>query len=622
MYQSMKKFLSNLSFFCLFLVPIWAYAQQFKPNNNQITTQTFKTEVSRFLAEEITVSLKQLDKQGNVPPIILSGLPTGSDNDLPALLNTLGRYELLNDTALEQLLPIPDWKINAIYQVALQGATTFSQLFTAEYLWNKTNRKPWTGSEFAKQFTKEQQTAIINFLKVERFYDKEKKYVGGRPNNYFGVALLLEAYNVRLGFSEDKVLANDLMNYCVHLLDTNQGFLDDNLKQQGSFDRYHHEYLRFLWEAAELLDDQVALQHLTPYLKKSGQLWWDMFSPQMGIATPWGRSRQNSWDDSFEQTAFFANRPAISPASPQELATAFCVAYNYFFTYEYDVKAHHNKMLAEGKATWNYAGRNRIWQYSMGTLGKIARAAAEMIQALEKNNIQSFNAKLDLKNVAFFQFFRNKEHEKMGVWVVRDKNYCFTLPVVGNVALSDYSPVPFGLPQLDVPVQSSYPVLRPFVQINENQILTTQGAAQAITLQEEGKKIIITWNQMMSTQKKEPETTIQAVATWQWKDNALQYKLELIAEKEVKIQQFQFDIPSTLSNYFPEKRTFTDKNLNLAVKQLKSSTQKIKTKLRGATNEALFKGAFYPIPLMLSVTEENIVINKGKNYVFQTTLGL
>lgn len=629
-----KHFLKNLSrndqpelslFYSLLLTLVLmhgnfteTFAQEPLPmiSGKQISPEELKEKVITFVGQELTASLDAIQDPDSIPAYLF-GEPTEGGFSLGTVANALSQYQAASGKQTMGNQDPDKWIKGLLLKEVAGGSTTFAQLNVADILYRNSKGKAIEEAAFWSRSTREEQMAIIDFLDVRRFYDPQKDDIGGRPNNYYGVALLLAAYNYRLGIEKDKKLIDDLFQKSLTLLARSNGFLDDSRKLQGGFDRYHHEFVRFLWEAAVLMKDRKMQQKLKPVLLSSGKLWWDLFSHETGHSSLWGRSRQNSWDDTFEQAAFFAKNPELSPAPKEQLAAAFVAAYQYYLTHEYNHGNHLNRMLDYGRGTYSYAGRNRIWSYTIGTLKKMTQSVQDLSDALQKANVETFSATPDLPDLNYFLPFRNKERT-YGLWILRQNNKTTVLPIVGNGALSDYLPVPFGLAGIEVPVAQRVPVLVPFIELEDGRVLTTAQGADSVKLYEAEKSLYLVWNTWSTLKGELTSVPIQAKVIWQIQQEHVHYQLELTATENTTIKNWQFWVPVTFAEYRPETSSFQDQEASIQISG--NSNFPLSRSLTATGDSPLGKGAFQPVPFLFKMESKGISLEKDKPFRFDLQL--
>lgn len=578
--------------------------------NGDVSIGKLKEQVGSFVKTELVATLDAI-KQPDAMPSVLFGEPTDGGTNYISLANSLLAYQKLTGEKTIGRHQIDEWVRFYLLKEVDANRIAFPQLFVAHILLQDCGNGNLGNSALWKSFTSAKRDSIIQFLDLKRLYNVEKDDLGGRPNNYYGVALLLATYNYKLGIEKDKETINLLFNKSFDVLKKSNGFLDDGRKFTASFDRYNHEFVRFLWESAVLLNDQNVQQELKPIVKQSAELWWDLFSADLGHSSAWGRSLQNSWDDTFEQTAFFSEYPDLSPTTKPLLGAAFLKAYNYYIDHEYNFKTHLNRMLDFGKGTYYYAGRNRIFGYTQGTLHKLTVSADKITTAFDEAKIDTINTTLNLPDVNRFEVFRSGKRT-YGVWTYRYNNRSFTLPVVGNGIISSYSPAIYGIPGLEAPVAQQVSNLVPIFGLGNNLTLSTAQGADSVKLDADKNALSLYWKQLSNAKGELNSIPLNVKTAWKITGSKILYTLQFNADEDTELENFKFWIPSSYPDYNPSLQTFFNEkdSLKLTYKSNFHLTQI----LQSTQDSELGKGAFHAIPLILKLETDNLFLKKKKRY--------
>ncbi|MBC7912846.1 MAG: hypothetical protein H7Y07_01875, partial [Pyrinomonadaceae bacterium] len=487
----------------------------------------------------------------------------------------------------------------------------------SQVLLSRSDTKELQTDTFWKSFSSSQQDSIKKFVSLGRFYNIKDDNLGGRPNNYYGVALLMAATNYKLGIDKDKKTIDFLFQKCLDVLKKSNGFLDDSRKFTGSFDRYNHEFLRYLWEASVLIQDKPMQRQLKPLVIQSAKLWWDLFSVDMAHSSLWGRSRQNSWDDTFEQVAFFAKNPELSPAGKTQLTSAYILAYNYYLQNEYNLKTHLNRMLDFGRGTYSYAGRNRIFGYTLGTFSKLSASVRDLSTALEHSKIKQVSTTLTLPDVSRFHTFRDLDRT-YGVWAYRKNNKSFILPVVGNNFSSDYLPAIFGIPGIETPVSGPALNMVPLLELENGVLLSTAQGSDSVILVPGSNKINFLWRRLSTAKGELHAPSIQANVTWQLDDNLITYKLELVALEDLNLRSFKFCIPTYYPAYDLQTNALVKDNSSLQINYISDFT--LTKSVEATQNRDVGKGAFHALPLLMKIQGDSLRLEKNKVYKFNLSI--
>lgn len=563
--------------------------------DKEVKSSVFVKDATDYFAHELKFSLDEFGTPENTPKTLL-GEPQGGDFANASWAQTLMRYMVLSGKSKigdHELLP---WIHTFLLKEAEGNGPTFAQLFTVATLYLSCEKKgDLSTSKLWKTFTKEEQQLLINYVDAHLFWDEEGDNVGGRANNYFGVALHIDAYGQALGIAKSPESYKKLMAKNMAFIRQYKGFLDDSSQFSHAYDRYLHEYIRFIWESAELVGDKETMAELLPYIKETSQLWWDLYNPAVGHSSAWGRSRQNSWDDTFEQAAFYATHPEISPASPAEMAAVFVNAWNCYFTQEYNPERHLNRMLDEGRATYGYAGRARIWSYTIGTLSKAEISLVHLREAIKDNGLKTIATAPTMTDHSKIVYYKEPN---FGVWTYRSGALNVALPFVGNGASTDYLPIPYGYPGIEAPVQRTMPTLVPYFRTADGSFTVCDGASTAQLAGNSGVKL--TWKDLQTLKGADSGLGVAVSAEWTVAPKKLTLKMTFMPEKTVQFTGIDFWVP-----------------LNAAVASQVKVTASWDTATREITQldkETYNGGAFHPIDRIVCFEGGTFRFEKGKRY--------
>lgn len=311
-----------------------------------------------------------------------------------------------------------------------------------------------------------QRKAWIEAADVRRMYDPlTKTILNGRPTNYLGVAAQVATLSFELGFEKDEKMVNDLLNHCVAILEKNNGWLNDGKGGEFRFDRYHFEYIRFVWESAIRMNRKDLLRKLEPWCESSDQIWTSLEHPISGSSFAYGRSLQNTWDDVWEYGDFMLKRKKRSTSEKKEILSRIFKTWKYYYENEYDNTRHVARMLDSGRACYGYVGASRIWGYSVHSLGKmLATLNGIRDQKLEKSDFPTY-----LPSRESISNFHLKENYR--IWSIRTKTTRIIVPLVtgiGKPTNSDYQPILFAEGISEPPVGLATTHLLPGIYRNGN----------------------------------------------------------------------------------------------------------------------------------------------------------
>ena len=353
-----------------------------------------------------------------------------------------------------------------------------------------------------------------------------------------------------LGIATDRSYVDDLLDRAADQFTRGTLFADDGLPV-GRFDRYSNEYARDVYLAAEAVGRADVERALEPSLKTQMHLWWTILSPD-GYSYNWGRTiGDNSYMDTLEIVAFLCAHPQFSPATIEQLATTYSLAWQSL-RHDYDDEAHLLSLFAFGRGEYSYMTVSRQWQQTSGFFAKLAVTDEQVMDALHKANLTMFPAALDLPNVAEFTWFRRRDSgtRPSGVWAVRQGNLRFALPIVTGTeaAMSDYEPAPQGLPGFAVPVSQKYPCLVPFLELEGGKTVAAADGADEILPAADGRGLTVIWTHWAVVGGKAGERvdpSIRATVTWSLRGDTLIRRETLVANQAVHIRRWWLGVSST-----------------------------------------------------------------------------
>jgi hypothetical protein len=200
------------------------------------------------------------------------------------------------------------------------GGTRFSQLYGAlslrHYGTDLSKNRLW------QALTPDEQRKWRFLMDATRFCDPVKREVINLPENYLGVAARVAAMAWEAKLLDDRTLVDSLLDRAAVQFTSGALYADDALPT-GRFDRYSNEYVRYVWEAAQIAGRTDLLEALRPSITAQMRLWWDLLNPD-GYGYPWGRSLGIvSYLDTLEIAGFLAINPEFRPAPLEHLAAAY-----------------------------------------------------------------------------------------------------------------------------------------------------------------------------------------------------------------------------------------------------------------------------------------------------------
>ena len=209
------------------------------------------------------------------------------------------------------------------------------------------------------------------------------------------------------------------------------------------------------------------LDKVRPSLKTQMRLWWDLVSED-GYGYNWGRSQGLvSYLDTPEIAGFLAITQSFDLHRAKRRSLRFTTRRGTISIMTTVTTRTCFRFLLLAAATTHTLLVNESGSRRPGSSGKLANSHVRVIEALHKEGIASFPAQPTLTDVNRFEFFRKAPDREAGVWLVRQGSFRFALPITTGPkpGLSDYLPVPHGLPGFAAPVEQVYPVLVPFIEL-------------------------------------------------------------------------------------------------------------------------------------------------------------
>jgi len=512
---------------------------------NTIKTATLREEVNDFLGRELAAHLSAISKL-NPPPDRVLGVPTTGEFSWGTFMRSLAAYA--ETTGKRELAgrDLAKWvgQIGLIESRA--GSKAFSQLYAALALRHfgrdlKTN-PVWLS------LSADEQKAWRSLLNPERFYDPKTNKVINLPENYLGVAARIASIDFELGISTDRAFLDKLLDRAAIQFANGAIYADDS-PPTGRYDRYSNEYARYIYEAAEMAGRKDILDRLRPSLMAQMRLWWDVVSAD-GYGYNWGRSQGVvSYLDTPEIAGFLASHAEFRPAPLADIASLYYRAWNYL-QHDYRADAHLLSIFAFGRGNYSYISREREWQQTTGFFGKLANSHTPIVNALDREGVTTFPSVPVLLPVARFEFFRKGPERAAGVWVVRQGDLRFALPITTGPkpGISDYLPIPHGLPGFAAPVEQSYPVATPYLELADGREIVATDGADLIEPAADGRSLRVRWNRWAVVGTKSGELQdvgLVSEVVWRIENDSLVREETISSEQTVTIKNWRMAVPTT-----------------------------------------------------------------------------
>ncbi len=501
---------------------------------------------------------------------------------------------------------------------AREGGKAFSQMYAALGLRQfgtdlKTNAL-W------QSLTPSQQAEWRSLLDPARFYDRQARHVINLPENYFGVAARVVTMDYQMGIITDRAFVDDLLQLAAKQFLDGATYSDDALPA-GRFDRYSQEYERYVYEAAENAGRKDIMTALEPSLKTQLRLWWDLVD-RTGYGFPWGRSLGDiGFMDTMEIVGFMAAHPQFRTAPLPQLASAYSAAWRSLM-HDYLPARHLLNVFGFGHGHFAYITPEREWQQTTGFLGKAANAEILFKEAIRKENVASFPSKLDLPDVARFEYFR-KGNRPAGVWIVRNKELQFALPITTGTkaGVDDYLAAPHGLIDFSAPVEQVAPAMVPFIELGDGRVIVAGDGADEIYPAADGKGLRAVWRRWVAVGGKpaefvEPGLTAEVSwSLWSIAEPTLMRSEIIKASHPVAIRRLWMMFPTTSdrdATVFPDAlRRDRLGSLQLGV------IGGVTTSVRATGDSALGRGNLGPIPLILEWERRDFTIAPENPFQWQ-----
>ena len=598
-------------FLCVICVSVFVTAQA-----STVSTASLRDEVNTFLGKELAAHLSAI-KSLEPPPDRVLGVPTTGEFSWGTFMRALAAYA---DTTGQKELAGRDL-VKVVGQIGLiearNGSKTFSQLYAALALRHfgrdlKTNPL-WLS------LTPEEQKAWRALLNPESFYDPRTKRLINHAENYLGVAARIASISYELGVSTDRTFVDELLDRAAVQFSEGNLYADD-APPTGRFDRYSNEYARYIYEAAEMAGRKDLLDKVRPSLIRQMRLWWDVVSED-GYGYNWGRSQGVvSYLDTPEIVGFLASHPEFRPAPLGDLAALYYQAWNYLL-HDYRSDVHLLSIFAFGRGNYAYISREREWQQTTGFFGKLANSHTPIMNALEKEGIATFPVVPALSPVARFEFFRKTPERSAGVWVVRQGALRFALPITTGPkpGMSDYLPVPHGLPGFAAPVEQIYPALTAYVELADGRTVVATDGADVIEPAADGQSLHVRWTRWAvvgTPAGKVQDVGLTSDVVWAIETGTLIREETLSSKQPVSIRRWRLAVPTTFDQLETDVVNgvrvdrFKSEKGSLDV-SLVSASFPVKTTILATGSSALGRGVHGAIPLHVVFEARDIEVTSG-----------
>ncbi len=601
-----------------------AFAQNV--NANGVSTAALKAEVRDFTAREIAAHFGNIKTMNPPPDRVFDALTVGDFSwgsfarALAAQADVGGTRTIAGkDTA------------RAIAEIGLiearKGSKAFSQLYSTlalrHYGTDMSKNAVW------QSLSEAEKKEWLALLDPARFYDAKKREVINLPENYLGVAARVSAMSFQMGILKDRAFLDSVVERAARQFLEGAIYSDDS-PPTGRYDRYSNEYARFCWDAAEIAGRRDILEKLKPTLKIQMQVWWDLVSDE-GYGYNWGRSQGLvSYLDTLEIAAFLGEHPEFRPARIEDIASVYHLAWRWIRK-DYSDETHMFTVFAYGRGNYGYINPSREWQQAGTSFGKIIMAHDSFMKTLERERVTQILAAPKFKTVARFEFFEKKPDRQYGIWLVRQGNLQFALPLTTGTkpAIADYLPAPFGLRGFSAPVEEVYPSLVPFIELEDGKTYATSEGATLIEPAADGQTLRAVWKKWARIGSKSGETFENGITSevlWRIEGNKLIREETLTSDRDLTIKNWRVALPTTAE----KARSLIQGNQRIDIFEGREGTLKVTTKadwqyetmLQTTGDSRLGKGVLGAIPLHLIYSTNNLALTKNQPKTWQIVLEL
>ena len=596
-----------------------------RPDAPLATTGTLDEQIHYFLRQEIAAHVADIRSLDPPPDRVVGALTTG-EFSWGTFMRTLGDYSAFASTNTIAGQDVPQM-IGRMAEIELShGGKTWAQLYAAMAL--RSYGKDLNHNALWQHLSPEGRETYRALLDPGRFYDAKTHTLIHLPENYFGVAARIAAIDYDLGLSQDRASLDDLLNRAAKQFTDGALFADDSLPT-GRYDRYSNEYARAIYDAAQLAGREDLAKAVSPSLKEQMKLWWDLLSPD-GYGYPWGRSLGAiSYMDTMEIVGFLGVHPEFRPAPFHQLAAAYVAAWTWLQN-DFDETTHLLSIFAFGKGDYGYITKEREWQQTTTFLAKIMAAHRMFMQAAANEELKQFPLRPSFDNVARFEFFSNGPGRKFGVWLVRQGNMHFALPLVTGpkAATTDYQPMPYGFSSLAAPVEKIYPCLVPFLEMEDGRTIAAVDGADEIRPAADGMSVTAIWKRWVVTGAKagEPmELGLVSEVTWTLQGSTLRKRETLSASQPLVVRRLWLAVPSRSGHLETEATSggridrLTSDTGTLDV-QLKHADWPVEISAVATGDSPLGRSDRGHIPLHLILESKGITLSPGAPKSWEITL--
>jgi hypothetical protein len=335
-----------------------------------------------------------------------------------------------------------------------------------------------------------------------------------------------------------------------------------------------------------------------------------------------------SYLDTLEIVAFLGENPVFRPAPIGDLASLYSLAWRWIHN-SYIVARHTFNIFAYGRGNYSYINPQREFQQFATSFAKIIVAHNSFMKTLAAECVTEIPEHPNLPPVARFEFFNTSKDRPEGVWLVRQGNINFALPItVGTKpAISDYLAAPFGLAGFANPVEEVYPSLVPFIELEDGKTYAASEGSSEIETAADGRSLKVIWKKWGRVGSKSGERFdigITSKVIWRLLPDGLERTETLVANNDVKVKHWWVAVPATAdhSQILMNKGDRTDfmSGRDGVWRVTANADWKFMTTIDAAGDSKLGKGVLGPIPLHLIYSADDLEFTRNRSYSWRLTL--
>ena len=231
-----------------------------------------------------------------------------------------------------------------------------------------------------------------------------------------------------------------------------------------------------------------------------------------------------------------------------------------------------------------------------------------------------------LRPVARFEFFRKAPERSAGVWVVRQADLRFALPITTGPrpAISDYLPAPYGLPGFAAPVEQTYPVATPYFELADGRVVVATDGADEIEPAADGKSLRVRWNRWAVVGTKSgqlQDVGLTSEVVWRIENGALIREETLSSKQPVTIKSWRMAVPSTHDKVgTTDKKTIFSSNSGSLEVEMAAMSFNPRSSIVATGDGPLGRGVRGAIPLHLLFEAQNIAVDPKRPLNYRLTL--